>query len=88
MHKVLCELEAINASGRALIPSYNTAYNMQSKGDVGGKGGGKDSFGGKSPKSLGKGIAQGAGGKPGDCKSQVCRGMRDHGTCPYGDACR
>ena len=87
-HKVLCELEAINASGRALIPSYNTAYNMQSKGDVGGKGGGKDSFGGKGPKGLGKGSAQGAGGKLGDYKSQVCRAMRDHGTCPYGDACR
>ena len=41
-HKVLCELEAITASGRALVPSYSAAYayNMQSKGDGGGKGGG------------------------------------------------
>ena len=86
---MLCELEAINASGRALIPSYNTSYNMQSKGDGGGKGGGKDSFGGKAPKGFGKGSAQGAGGqKPGDYKSQVCRSMRDDGTCSYGDACR
>ena len=94
-HKVLCELEAITASGRALVPSYSAAYayNMQSKGDGGGKGGGKDSFGGKGgPKGFGKGGAQGSGGKsdwkPGDYKSQVCRGMRDNGTCSYGDACR
>ena len=92
---MLCELEAITASGRALVPSYSAAYayNMQSKGDGGGKGGGKDSFGGKGLKGFGKGGAQGSGGKsgdwkPGDYKSQVCRGMRDNGTCSDGDACR
>ena len=83
-HKVLCELEAVAVSGKALVPSC-TVLQPGGGGKAAGKASGKKDF---SEAKETKGAEKGGPSAEKDFKGLVCRNTRDQGTCPYGDACR